>query len=84
MIVVSDTSCISNLLCINQPDFFQEIYSEIYIATSVYNGILILKNNGQDLSYFNSKDRIIIENNFTKNISLSSPKYFDAGEAYKF
>jgi predicted nucleic acid-binding protein len=81
MIVVSDTSCISNLLLINQLDLLQKIYFEIYIPPAVYNEILMLEKDGKDLSAFKSKDWIVLENNFTRNISLIPPKYIDAGEA---
>ena len=81
MIVVSDTSCISNLLLIGQIDLLQKIYSEIFIPLTVYNEILMLEKSGKDLSYFKSRDWIIIEKNFTRNISLLPPKNIDAGEA---
>lgn len=81
MIVVSDTSCISNLLLINQLDLLQKIYFEIYIPPAVYKEILMLEKGDRDLNYFKSRHWIVLENNFTKNISLSPPKYIDAGEA---
>ena len=81
MIVVSDTSCISNLLLIGQIDLLQKIYSEIFIPLTVYNEILMLEKSGKDLSYFKSRNWIIIEKNFTRNISLLPPKNIDAGEA---
>jgi uncharacterized protein len=47
MIVVSDTSCISNLLLINKLDLLHKIYSQIFIPLAVYNEILALeKGNG--------------------------------------
>ena len=81
MIVVSDTSCISNLLSINQLDLLQKIYTEIYIPPAVYQEILNLEKDGNDLSYFKSREWIFIEDNFIKKISLSPPKYIDKGEA---
>lgn len=81
MIVVSDTSCISNLLLIGQLDLLQKIYSEIFIPSAVYNEILALERNGKDLSYFKSRNWITLENNFIRNISLLPPKNIDAGEA---
>ena len=81
MIVVSDTSCISNLLLIGQIDLLQKIYSEIFIPLAVYNEILMLEKSGKDLSYFKSRNWIIIKKDFTRNISLSPPKNIDAGEA---
>ena len=81
MIVVSDTSCISNLLLIGQIDLLQKIYSEIFIPLAVYNEILMLEKSGKDLSYFKSRNWMIIEKNFTRNISLLPPKNIDAGEA---
>ena len=81
MIVVSDTSCISNLLLINHLELLQKVYSKIYIPNAVYKEILKLEIQGFDLSDFKSKEWIIIENNFTRNISLSPPKFIDAGEA---
>ena len=81
MIVVSDTSCISNLLLINQLELLQKIYKDIYIPPAVYKEILMLEEDGIDLSYFKSREWIFVENNFTKNISLSPPKYIEKGEA---
>jgi predicted nucleic acid-binding protein len=81
MIVVSDTSCISNLLLIGQIDLLQKIYSKIFIPLTVYNEILMLEKSGRDLSYFKSRNWVIIEKNFTRKISLLPPKNIDAGEA---
>ncbi len=81
MIVVSDTSSISNLLLIDQLDLLQKIYTNIYIPPAVNDEILMLEKEGQDLSYFKSRKWIFVESNFTKNISLSPPKYIDKGEA---
>jgi len=81
MIVVSDTSCISNLLLIDQLDLLQKIYTDIYIPPAVHQEILALEEGGYDLSYFKSREWIFVENNFEKNISLSPPKYIDQGEA---
>ncbi len=81
MIVVSDTSCISNLLLLGQLDLLQKIYLEIFIPDAVYNEILALEKSGKDLNYFKSRNWIIVEKNFTRNISLLPPKNIDAGEA---
>lgn len=81
MIVVSDTSCISNLLFINELDLLQKIYSQIFIPLAVYNEILALGKSGKDMSYFKSREWIIVEKDFTKNISLLPPKNIDPGEA---
>ncbi len=81
MIVVSDTSCISNLLIINELDLLQKIYSQIFIPLAVYNEILALEKSGKDLSYFKSREWIVSKTDFTKNISLLPPKNIDPGEA---
>ena len=81
MIVVSDTSCISNLLLIHQLDLLQKIYLEIYIPPIVYNEILELEKSGQNLEEFKTKSWIVVESKFKRNISLTPPKYVDAGEA---
>ncbi len=81
MIVVSDTSCISTLLLISHLDLLQKIYSEIYIPPTVYNEILKLEKSGQNLDEFKIKSWIIVESKFQRNISLTPPKYVDAGEA---
>ena len=81
MIVVSDTSCISNLLLIRQLDLLQKIYFKIFIPDAVYNEILALEKGGKDLSYFKSRNWITVEKDFTRNISLLPPKNIDAGEA---
>jgi predicted nucleic acid-binding protein len=81
MIVVSDISCISNLLLIGRLDLLQKIYTKIFIPPAIYKEITALEKEGKDLSYFKSEAWIIADNNFTKNISLYSPKFIDAGEA---
>lgn len=81
MIVVSDTSCISNLLLIEHLDLLKKIYTEIFIPPTVYKEIIALEKEGKDLSYFKSETWIIVSNNFTRNISLYPPKFIDAGEA---
>ncbi len=81
MIVVSDTSCISNLLIINELDLLRKIYSQIFIPPAVYNEILALEKGGKDLNYFKSQEWIISKTDFTKNISLLPPKNIDPGEA---
>jgi uncharacterized protein len=43
MIVVSDTSPISNLLLINRLDILQKVFGEIIIPEAVYNEVLALK-----------------------------------------
>ena len=81
MIVVSDTSCISNFLFINELDLLQKIYSKIFIPLAVYNEILALEKSGKDLNYLKSREWILVEKDFTRNISLLPPKNIDAGEA---
>jgi uncharacterized protein len=81
MIVVSDISCISILLLIGQLDLLQKIYLEIFIPDAVYNEILAHEKSVKDLNYFKSRNWIIVEKNFTRNISLLPPKNVDAGEA---
>jgi len=81
MIVVSDTSCISNLLFINELDLLQKIYSKKFIPLAVYNEILALEKSGKDLNYLKSREWILVEKDFTRNISLLPPKNIDAGEA---
>lgn len=81
MIVVSDTSCISNLLFINELELLQKIYSKIFIPLAVYNDILALEKGGRNMNYFQSREWIIVQNDFTRNISLLPPKNIDAGEA---
>lgn len=81
MIVVSDTSCISNLLLINHLDLLHKIYKDIYIPPAVYQEILNLEKDGNDLDYFKSREWVFVEKNFEKKISLFPPKYIDKGEA---
>ena len=81
MIVVSDTSCISNLLLINQLDLLYNIYLKIIIPPAVYAEILKLEESGKDLGYFKSRKWILVEQNFVRNISLLPPKNIDPGEA---
>ncbi len=79
MIVVSDTSCISNLISINQLDLLHKIYNKIYLPPAVYNEIIQLKD--EIKLEIASHDWIQVEENFEKNISLTPPKYIDCGEA---
>lgn len=81
MIVVSDTSCISNLLLIGHLDLLQKIYEEIHIPTAVYKEIIALKKSEKNLDYFKSQSWIIEDNNFPRTISLSLPDGIDIGEA---
>lgn len=81
MIVVSDTSCISNLLFINELELLQKIYSKIFIPLAVCNDILALEKGGRNMNYFQSREWIIVQSDFTRNISLLPPKNIDAGEA---
>lgn len=79
MIVVSDTSCVSNLISVNHLDLLHKIYNEIYLPPAVYNEILQLR---EDIKLeIASHDWIRVEEDFEKNISLSPPKYVDPGEA---
>ena len=81
MIVVSDTSCISDLLLAGQPDLLQKIYTEIIIPPAVHNQILKLETNGRDLSDFKLRKWILIKQDFPGNISSLPPKNIDRGEA---
>jgi predicted nucleic acid-binding protein len=81
MIVISDTSCISNLLLIGQLDLLQKIYSQIIIPPAVYSEILELEKNGKDLNHFRSQKWILVEQNFPRKISSLPPKNIDPGEA---
>ena len=81
MIVVSDTSCISNLLLIGELDLLEKIYTQIIIPPVVYNEILELEKGGKDLSYFKSRQWIFVEQNFPRKISSLPPKNIDPGEA---
>lgn len=81
MIVVSDTSCISNLLLIGQLDLLQKIYSQIIIPPAVYSEILELEKSGKDLNHFKSQKWILFEPNFPRKISSLPPKNIDSGEA---
>jgi len=81
MIVVSDTSCISNLLLIGQLDLLQKIYTEIIIPPAVHNEILKLETSGRDLSDFKLRKWILIKQDFPRNISSLPPKNIDRGEA---
>ena len=84
MIVISDTSCVSNLLLIGQLDLLQKIYSQIIIAPAVYSEVLELEKNGKDISHLRSQKWILLEQNFSRKISLLPPKNIDPGEAEAF
>jgi len=61
MIIVSDTSPISNLLRIDQLFILQKLYNNVTIPQRVYQEICVLEKFGVDLTLLQSTDWINIQ-----------------------
>jgi len=56
MIVVSDTSAISNLILINRLELLKSVFGKVLIPVKVYSEITALENFNVDLSNFKESD----------------------------
>ena len=81
MIIVSDTSPVSNLILIERLDILQKLFSEIIIPTAVDREIGALKQFGKDLSLYENANWIKVSapNNLQKVQNLQTK--LDEGEA---
>jgi uncharacterized protein len=81
MIIVSDTSPVSNLILIERLDILQSLFAEIIIPSAVDKEILALKQFGKDLGKYESADwiKIIQPENLQKVRTLEIK--LDKGEA---
>ncbi len=80
MIVVSDTSCISNLYQIGQLSLLTKLFREILIPPSVFNELAIFHTDNllKELGSFNIEIHNVNNNNLKNQIAASG---IDAGEA---
>jgi uncharacterized protein len=81
MIIVSDTSPVSNLILIERLDILQNLFAEIVVPSAVDSEILALKQFGKDLSEYENADwiKIIQPENLQKVKTLEIK--LDKGEA---
>jgi uncharacterized protein len=81
MIIISDTSPVSNLILIERLDILQKLFTEIIIPTAVDSEIRALKQFGKDLSEYETAEwiKIVTPTNLQKvhNLQLN----LDEGEA---
>ncbi|MCU0238781.1 MAG: hypothetical protein MUC29_05005 [Pyrinomonadaceae bacterium] len=78
MIVVSDTSPISNLILIKRLSILQKLFAEIIVPTAVNKEILALKQFGKDLQEYENVDWIKIRS------CLKSDAVSDLNAKHKF
>lgn len=81
MIVVSDTSAISNLIVIDKLEILESVFKKILIPTKVYEEILELKNFNFDLVKFESSKFIVKHEVKEKGLVNSLSSRLDLGEA---
>jgi predicted nucleic acid-binding protein len=81
MIVVSDTSAISNLIVIDKLEILESVFKKILIPEKVYEEILGLKSFGFDLIKFESSEFIFKCEVTEKNLVNSLSSRLDLGEA---
>ena len=81
MIIVSDTSPVSNLILIERLDILQKLFSEIIIPTAVDAEIQALKQFGKDLNEYETSEwiKVLSPGNLQKVQSLQTK--LDEGEA---
>ncbi len=81
MIIVSDTSPISNLLRIDQLFILQKLYNNVTIPQRVYQEICVLEKFGVDLTLLQSTDWINIQNPVDQTLVVNLLSELDPGEA---
>ena len=80
MIVVSDTTAISNLIQIGELNLLKDIYDEIIIPMAVYNELLVLDSNSLLVKEQLHQDWFKIETVVKDSIYLSLSIELDIGE----
>ncbi len=76
-----DNSPLSGLISIGELDLLQKIYGKVIIPKAVFEEILLLQNNGLDISSFLNAEWISIEYvNFELFIHINFPPKIHAGE----
>lgn len=81
MIIVSDTSPISNLLRIGQLPLLQALYGSVVIPDSVYKELRALESFGVDTSWLGNTEWITIQPVGNKALAESLKDELDPGEA---
>jgi len=80
MIVISDTTAISNLIQIGALNLLKDIYNEIIIPTAVYNELLVLDSNELPIRKQLNQDWFKIETVIKDSTFLSLSVELDIGE----
>jgi len=81
MIIVSDTSPVSNLILIRRLDILQKLFSEVIIPPAVDTEIRALKRFGKDLSEYENADWIKTVSPINQQKLQSLKVRLDEGEA---
>lgn len=81
MLVVSDTSPISNLLLINQLELLQLLFEEVIVPTAVDVEIRQLANIGEDITAYESSKWIIVRQPSSPILVRQLRDSLDEGEA---
>ena len=79
MIIISDTSAISNLILIGQLDILKKVFNQIIVPTSVDIEIRALAQFGVDLTSYLEASWISINDPKEKNLEQKLLKSLDAG-----
>jgi predicted nucleic acid-binding protein len=82
IVVVSDTSCISNLIVIEELDLLGKVYEKIVIPEKVNLEILAIEEFGVDVSDYLSAKWITISSPDKTHIDLVSTYRLDEGETH--
>lgn len=81
MIVISDTSVLSNLILINRLDILEQVFSEIIILNEVAAELMKLKDYGIDLSTFTNATWIKTLNSSNQALIKDLSGSLDRGES---
>ena len=81
MIVVSDTSPLSNLLLIGRLDILQRLYQEIIIPPAVHAEVMALSSLGKDITEYTSVGWIAVQEPSRKNLVTDLSFSLDLGES---
>ena len=81
MIIVSDTSPITGLICIGELILLQKLYLEVIIPQAVYDEILLLEGYEIDLGEFKKADWIQVKNPKDLKMVAQLSNVLDSGES---
>ncbi len=79
-VIVSDTSCISNLLLLGKLDLLKETYHNILIPPAVFSEVLALENFGKDIQEFKAASWIEVIPPGAGAMQIVSRYHLDRGE----